>query len=205
AEHSKRMDHFAEVQVEHSKRMDHFAEVQAEHSKRMDHFAEVQAEHSKHIDALREDFNRGFNLLSERMDRGFKRVDAHLGALGARWGTESESAFREGMADILAHETGLRVVNYLEMDPDGVVFDRPDQVEIDVVVQDGTHTLVEIKSSVSRADVAAFARKVKFYEREEGVESTRAIIISPMFAPRAREIAQELGMATFPSVYDVQL
>lgn len=183
----------------------------AEHTKRMDHFAEVLAEHSKRLDALREDFNRGFNLLSgridaleEKMDRGFRRVDTHLSAIGARWGIESESAFRAGLTDILAHETNLRVINYLEMDTAGIVFGRPDQVEIDVVVQDGEHTLIEIKSSVSRSDVYTFARKVEFYEQKEEVKVNRKLIISPMFDVRARELADELGMTVFSSAYDVK-
>ncbi len=227
----------------------------AEHTKRMDHFAEVQVEHSKRMDALREDFNQGFALLSKKIDTldekfntldgkvdtldgkvntldgkvntldgkvntldekfdtldgkvdtlstDVKKVDSHLGAIGARWGLESERAFREGLSHILAQETSLRVANYLKMDTEGFVFRRPDQVEIDVVVQNGEHTLIEIKSSVNRSDVHIFTRKVEFYEREESVKVKRTIIISPMFGPRAKDLADELGIETFASVYDV--
>lgn len=164
------------------------------------------AEHSKRMDALREDFNRGFNLLSGRvnkLERTTNKVYSHLGAMGARWGMQSESAFREGLADILAHETGLRVANYLKMDPDGFVFGQPDQIEIDIVIQDGKHTLIEIKSSTSRQEVHNFSRKVKFYEKQEGVQVERKIIISPMPGPGAVELADELGIETFTSVYDV--
>jgi len=31
------------------------------------------------------------------MIRGFDRVERHLSALGARWGVESEEAFRNGL------------------------------------------------------------------------------------------------------------
>ncbi len=211
-EHSKRMDHFAEVQVEHSKRMDHFAEVQAEHSQRMDafaqrmdHFAEVQAEHSQRMDELREDFNRGFAHLSSRIDRLDESVSAlnmSVSAMGARWGMMSESAFREGLIGVLK-ETGWHVKNYWKMDTRGIVFAEPDQVEIDVVIHNGAHSLIEIKSSVSRGDVEHFRRKVIFYEQEEDVKVERTLIISPMFGPRARELAQAKGMETYTSAYDV--
>jgi len=178
----------------------------AEHSRRMDTMEEQ-------IKALREDFNRGFALLSGRIDslsgrvdtlsRDVGKVDSHLGALGARWGLMAESAFRDGLADILAQEAGLKVVRYHKIDTEGFVFGRPDQVEIDVVVQNGEHTLIEIKSSISRQEVHNFARKVAFYEREEGVKARRMIIISPVFGPRAIELAGDLGMETFTSVYDV--
>ncbi len=183
----------------------------AEHARRMDAI-------EKQIQTLREDFNRGFALLSRRIDaleervdilaekveKGFKRVDSHLGAIGARWGMESESAFREGLADILAEETDLQVVRYHKMDTQGIVFGRPDQIEIDVAIQDGEHTLIEIKSSTSREEVHTFARKVAFYEEEEKVKVKRKIIISPMLGPGAQELAAELKIETFGSAYDVK-
>ena len=245
----------------------------AAHSKRMDHFAEVQAEHSKRMDMLRDDFNRSFNLLAarfeettgqlsdrvgqleetterleettgqlsdrvgqleettgqlsdrvgqleettgqlsdqvgkleettRRLEKVTNKVHSHLGAMGARWGMQSESAFRTGLADILAQETDLRVVNYLRMDTQGLVFGRPDQVEIDVVVQNGAHTLLEIKSSVGRSDVYLFVRKVEFYKQEEGVSVKRMLIIAPMLGRGAQELADELGVEVFTSVYDV--
>lgn len=182
----------------------------AEHSRRMDAM-------EKQIHALREDFNRGFALLSKRIDaleervdilaekveKGFKRVDSHLGAIGARWGMDSESAFREGLSDILAEETDLQVVRYHKMDTQGIVFGRPDQIEIDVAIQNGEHILIEIKSSTSREEVHTFARKVAFYEEEEKVKVKRQIIISPMLGPSAQELADELKIETFSSAYDV--
>jgi len=163
----------------------------ADHSRRMDAF-------SQRMDELREDFNRGFAHLSDRMDR----VESTLGALGARWGLMSESAFREGLIGVL-RETGWQVKNYRRMDTRGIVFKEPDQVEIDVVIHDGTHSLIEIKSSISRGDVEHFYRKVAFYEQEEDVKVGRMLMISPMFGPRARELAQSRGMETYTSAYDM--
>ena len=211
-EQGKRIEEQGERIEEQGKRIEalreDFNRQFAEHSRRMDTMEEQ-------IKALREDFNRGFALLSGRIDslservdtlsRDVGKVDSHLGALGARWGLMAESAFRNGLADILAREAGLKVVRYHKMDTKGFVFGRPDQVEIDVVVQNGEHTLIEIKSSTSRQEVHNFARKVAFYEKEEGVKARRMIIISPMFGPRAIELAGDLGIETFTSVYDVSI
>jgi len=117
----------------------------------------------------------------------------------------SESAFREGLAGILTEETGLRVEHYQRMDAEGVVFGRPRPIEIDVIICDGEPILLELKSSVSWNDVDAFGRKVAFYERLEGVEVKRKMIISPMFEPQARELAQELEMESYTSVYGLQV
>jgi len=58
--------------------------------------------------------------------------------------------------------------------------------------------------SDSRQEVHNFARKVEFYEDEENVKVKQKILISPMLGPRAKELACELGMEVFTSVYDVR-
>lgn len=197
-EHSRRMDELREDFnlrfAEHSQRMDEF-------SHRMEEFAERQEEHSRRMDEMREDFNRGFAQHS----REIRELDLHIQALGARWGILAEGAFREGMAGILTRETGFKVERYLEMDTEGRVFGRPDQVEIDVVIHNGDCLLLEVKSSISRGDVSLFQRKVAFYERKERVEVKRSIMISPYFDPGARELAQELGIETYTSAHELRV
>lgn len=72
-----------------------------------------------------------------------------------------------------------------------------------MAIHDGTHSLIELKASVSRGDVEHFQRKIAFYEQEEDVEVKRVIIISPMFDRGAKEMAQVRGMEVYSSVYDV--
>lgn len=78
-------------------------------------------------------------------------------------------------------------------DEEGPVFGRPEQAELDVVVTDGKTVVVEIRSSISRGDVAAFQRKAEFYERREGRRIDRKVIISPFIEPGAREMARGPG------------
>jgi hypothetical protein len=168
-------------------------------NQRMTEFTKQREEHSRRMDELREDFNRGFTQHS----REIRDVDLHVQALGARWGILTEGAFREGIAGILTAETGLKVERYLKMDTEGQVFGQPDQVEIDVVIHNGDCWLLELKSSISRGDVSLFQRKVAFYEREEGVEVKRSILISPYFDPGAEELARDLGIETYTSAREV--
>jgi hypothetical protein len=44
------------------------------------------------------------------------------------------------------------------LDQNGFVFGKPALVDIDLVIRDGRVILIEIKSSISIADVAIFAR-----------------------------------------------
>ncbi len=133
------------------------------------------------------------------IDKGY----SYLSAMLVRCGLQSESVFHTELVEILAQEIDWQVQNYVQMDTQGLVFGRPDQVELDVVVQNGNHTLIEIKSLVSRADIYTFVRKVEFYKQAEAVSVKRMIIIAPMLGRGAQELADELGIEVFPLAYDV--
>jgi hypothetical protein len=56
-----------------------------------------------------------------------QRYDRGIGALGSRWGPQSEKAFRDALAAILDKSFGVQVVNVTDYDDEGEVFGRPDQ------------------------------------------------------------------------------
>jgi hypothetical protein len=70
-------------------------------------------------------------------------------------------------------------------------------VELDLTVKDSQLIVCEMKSSMSRADMYAFDRKVRFCERLQGRIATRRMILSPMVEERARRIAEELGIEVY--------
>lgn len=133
-------------------------------------------------------------------DRKFEQT---IGALGARWGIFSEQSFRNALKDILEKSFGVQVLNINEYDAQGEVFGRPDQVEIDLIIKNGTMIACEIKSSLSKADVNLFERKVRFYEKLQHRQATRLIVISPMIDKRASALAQQLGIQVFHGEYDL--
>jgi hypothetical protein len=97
-------------------------------------------------------------------------------------------------------EIGFTIERFLDYDTSGEVFGVPDQVELDVVVQNGKVFVLEIKSSLSRADVASFNRKVTYYARKSGRAVTRKLIVTPYLDPRAEEIATRLGVEIYTDV-----
>jgi len=109
----------------------------------------------------------------------------------------SEKAFRQAIQSILEELTGLSVGNYLAYDEKGEVFGHPEQIELDVVIKNGQVWLIEIKSSMSKADMYIFDKKVKFYEKREGKTVTRKLVISPMIDPKAYEVASKLEIETY--------
>jgi hypothetical protein len=120
-------------------------------------------------------------------------METQLGGLGARWGIQTEEAFRNAMKTIL-EEVGFTAKRYLTYDTEGEVFGRPDQVELDVVLQDGKVIVLEIKSSLDREQVHLFSRKVAFYARKTGQQVTRQVIVTPYTERGAQELAEALGV-----------
>jgi hypothetical protein len=127
-----------------------------------------------------------------------------IGALGARWGIQTEASFRDGLKAILEDSFDVEVLNVTEYDDGGEVFGRPDQVEIDVLIKDGTLILCELKSSMSRGDVYIFDRKVAFYEKHHNRTADRKLIISPMVDERGRRIAKKLNIEVYGYPSDIK-
>ena len=97
-----------------------------------------------------------------------KKHDSSMGALGARWGLQSEGAFRNTLRGILEDSFGVEVRRYQDFDSEGKVFGRPEQVEMDLIIHDGVLILCEIKSSMSWVEMYVFHRKKEFYEPKHG-------------------------------------
>ncbi|MDM8539435.1 DUF3782 domain-containing protein [Desulfobacterales bacterium HSG17] len=123
--------------------------------------------------------------------------DSTLGALGARWGLHSESAFRNGMKSILEDFPDVTVERYLDFDHEGRVFGHPDQIELDLVIHNGIIILCELKSSMSKPQVYSFWRKKEFYENKHNCKVKRTMIISPMVDPEAAKTAEKLGVEVY--------
>ncbi len=132
-----------------------------------------------------------------------RKHDTSIGALGARWGLYAEQSFRSALKGILEESFGVQVINVVEYDDAGEVFGRPEQIEIDIILYDDTLILCEIKSSISKADMYTFERKVALYEKRHGRKADRKIAISPMVDDRARAAAQTLGIEVYSYAEEV--
>jgi len=141
----------------------------------------------------------------EEIKKMNKKHDSTIGALGSRWGLFSEASFRNGLAAILQDSFGVEVLNINDYDPDGLVFGRPDQVEFDVIIKNGLVIVCEIKSSMSKADIYTFSRKVEFYQQKYQRIVNRKIVISPMVDPTALTVAQSLGIEVYSYAEDINL
>jgi hypothetical protein len=184
AEHSQRLEELTRAVGEQNKRLEEHSQRLAEHSKRLE-------EHSRRLEELTAAVREQGNRVAE----AFRRVEA----LGARWGLQSEEAFREGMRKVLEERFGARVERWEGFDSEGIVFGHPAPVELDVVVRDGGTLLIEVKSHVSRGDLAAFERKARLYEQKTGTRAAR-MVVSPSVEPRAFQLAEDFGIEVSTSL-----
>jgi hypothetical protein len=161
---------------------------------------ENQAEQRCKWEANQEELRR---LHQEIMAQAQKH-ERGIGALGSRWGLQSEKAFRDALAGILEKNFAVQVVNVNEYDDEGVVFGRPDQVELDVIIKNGLLLICELKSSIDKAGMYIFERKARFYEKRHGRQANRLIVISPMIDARARKVAERLGIELYGDSLEVE-
>ncbi|MCS7133833.1 MAG: DUF3782 domain-containing protein [Candidatus Caldarchaeum sp.] len=127
-----------------------------------------------------------------------EKLTRTLDAIGSRWGILSESAFREALKGIVEEFFGGRVSRWGIYDREGYVYGYPSLVEVDVLVRDAEHILVEVKSSVSRGDVAELLKSAALYEKEMKVKPKLAIV-SAYVDDKAKELAKSLGIAIYSS------
>jgi hypothetical protein len=151
-----------------------------------------------------EESRKEFDQVHEEIMAQAKKFDRGIGALGARWGMQSEAAFRNALAGILEQSFGVQVLHVNEYDDEGTVFGRPEQVEIDVIIKNGLLLICELKSSIDKAGMYIFERKARFYEQRHGRKAERLIVISPMIEAKAQKVADQLGIETYSDSEDLE-
>jgi hypothetical protein len=128
--------------------------------------------------------------------------------LSASWGWFTGGFPRNVLQD--GTSVDVEVLKVTEFDDKGeVFFGHPDQVELYVVIINGTLILSEILSeigaSVSKAGVYIFERKVRFYEKRHNRKADRLVIVCPIVDDRAKKLAKELNIEVYGSVERVPL
>ncbi|RLE57220.1 MAG: hypothetical protein DRJ40_02580 [Thermoprotei archaeon] len=154
------------------------------------------------VRSLQEQALKHSRVLEEHM-RVLERLVASIQALGLKYGLSTEGAFRESIKYLVEDLLKVyRVERWVYYDSEGVVFGYPSWIEVDLLIRDGEHVLVEYKASVDRADVAELYRVGVLYERVTGVKP-KMLIVSPGIRKRAKELADKLGIECRGEVLEV--
>jgi hypothetical protein len=208
-----RIEELAQAQQRTEARIEELAQAQQRTEARIEELAQAQQRTEARIEELTQaqkelaEVQTRFAHIQQRQAEelaSFRRTfDAKVGGLGARWGLQSEEAFRQGMRTIL-REVGFVTERFLDFDTAGEVFGYPEYIELDVVVKNGKAMVVEIKSSLDRGNAYLFERKVTFYVHKTGRQIDRKVIVTPYADRRALEVAARLGVEVCTDVHALQ-
>jgi hypothetical protein len=155
---------------------------------------------------MREDMDKRFQAVDKRfeaIDRRFEQIydeikrirqDMHntISAIGSRWGVAAERAFREGLKEILGKYFNAEVKEIYVEDKEGIVKGRPGRYQVDILVQDNIHILIDVKAQVNDLDVLHLHRIGLVYEKDKGVKP-RLILLTPYARDEAWVEAGILG------------
>ena len=182
-------ERFAELEKKFLELEERFARLEERYQRLEERFAKLE----ERVTRLEERVLRVEERL-EQLSRAVQELAAKVMALGHRYGLATEEAFRDAVKylieDLLKE---YKVGKWVTMDREGVVFGHPAVIEVDVLIKDDVHILVEYKSMADRADVAELYRIGMLYEKETRVKP-RLLLVAPGYRRRAKELADTLGV-----------
>lgn len=128
------------------------------------------------------------------LTKELKRLGDRISALGARWGLIAEEVFRESLRKFLQDYFKVaRVERWEHYDEEGFVYGYPSVVEVDLIIKDEVHYLIEVKSSTSKSDISELYRIGILYEKKTGVKP-QLTAVTCFIEERARKVAEKLGI-----------
>jgi len=137
--------------------------------------------------------------LEERLLRVELRLeDLHKAVvtIGNRFGVLVDEVFRRALSGILSKYFGAEAKRWTYLDRDGIVYGYESIVEVDVVIKDNVHILVEVKSRADAGDIIELVRIGKLYEKVNGVKPKLAIVAGYV-SKKAREVALRHGVEIY--------
>lgn len=181
-----KLEENSQILQEHSQILQEHSRILQEHSETLKRFGQVLDEHTRTLD---------------EHTRSINKFDRTLSAVGARWGILAEESFRAAMRGVL-EDLGYQVRKWRIRDEAGRVYGHSTMIEADILIVNDQRILMEIKSSTSTGDVAAFARIGQVYEDKEGMKP-RLVMVSPFIDARAQVLGEQLGMELYTSPEEV--
>ncbi len=166
-------------------------------------FREFREDIDKRFQEFRQDMDRRFQEIREDMNQRFAEVyeeikkirqDMHnaITSIGSRWGVSAERAFREGLKEILGKYFNADVREIYIEDKEEIVKGRPAVYQVDILVQNKHHILIEIKAQATDWEVLQLHRIGQIYEKQNGVKP-RLILLTSYAREEAWEEARVLG------------
>ena len=164
----KTVQRLTEAQEKTDKTVQRLAEAQGKTDKTVQRLAEAQEKTDKTMKELAEAQKR----TEDRMETGFKSLSDQIAALGSRWGIYNEGTFRSTIRGILGEMEGIRV-------EEGEYGNR----QVDVIIRNGEHIMLEITSRMHSKDIDKLYRSADDYRNQTGI-CPKLMVATSYISPR---------------------
>lgn len=181
------------VQVQHlTEAQERLVEAQARTEQKVKQLAEAQVRTEQKVEKLVETQEK-LAVAQERTEGEIRRLEKSLSnqiaALGSRWGIYNEGTFRSTMYGVFKEMEGITV-------KEGDYGGR----QVDVVIRDGEHILLEITSRMHDKDIASLYRSADDYEQQEGVKPKLMVAtsyISPKLMQKIMSLSRPIEIFSY--------
>ncbi len=153
-------------------------EAQKNTNQRVKELAEAQMRTEKRLDSLEETQARGFKSLSDQ-----------ISALGSRWGIYNEATFRATLQGIFAKMENVTI-------REGMYGGR----QVDVVIRNGEHILLEITSRMHSRDIDNLYTSADDYQAREGVTPLLMVAtsyVSPRLMQKIMSLSRKIDIFSY--------
>ena len=147
---------------------------------RVEELAEAQVRTEKKVEELAEIQKQGFHSLTNQ-----------IAALGSRWGIYNEGTFRSTIRGLLSKMKGVEV-------REGYYGDR----QIDVIIRNGEHVMLEITSRMHAKDIKKIYSSADDYKTKEGIEPSLMVAtsyISPKLMEKVMGLERKIEIFSYES------
>lgn len=157
--------------AESQKRTEHRVDELAESLKRTEHRVDELSVDLKELAEAQKRTDLRVEQLAVAMNEGFQKINNQISALGGRWGIKNEITFRNTISALMM-KAGYSVSR-------GYFGER----EVDLVIKNGEHILLEITSSALKKDVRNLNLSADDYFQKVGIEPK--LMIAAVYVPYA--------------------
>jgi hypothetical protein len=191
-EHTKTLQEHTKTLQEHSKRLEELSKRIEEMNKVLMEHSKILAEHSKRLEEL--------TRAVQQHGRRIEELSRLVNAVAHRFGVLSEEGFRDAMRYVVEEIFGVaKVEKWVYNDVEGFVYEKPAVVEVDLLIKDKEHILLEIESRVSRGDVIELHRIGELYKKVTGIKP-RLVIVGGFIDRGVEELAKSYEIEIVPIV-----
>ncbi|MHA1650204.1 MAG: DUF3782 domain-containing protein [Candidatus Helarchaeota archaeon] len=133
-----------------------------------------------------------FKELVEAMNRNFLILKVAIDSLGRRSGIQLEKTILKLLEKSLRHQDiDINKVQWIELiDEKGEVFPPNYRTDVDVLIRDGLHFLMEIKYKADNRDVFHFLKVAELYAKKYR-HPNKLILVSLEINPKTQEYAEK--------------